>query len=205
MAAQETAAGTGGGAPQVVTRWRYGDVGDSNFAVHGRAVPLLVGLLCAIVFFVALCLYLRWRCHRYAPADDDPEAGDASSSSAAAASLPGLDADAIRRLPVTLYRPPAAMPPPSAPRLAVPGEKAEAEAEAEANDDDDQAAEALCSICISALVAGEKVKVLPPCGHCFHPDCVDAWLRSQPSCPLCRCLLAASVAAAKADGANDAV
>ena len=69
MAAQEAAAG--GGIPQqVVTRWRYGDVGDSNFAVHGRAVPLLVGLLCAIVVFVTLCLYLRWRCHRYAPADD---------------------------------------------------------------------------------------------------------------------------------------
>jgi hypothetical protein len=90
-----------------------------------------------------------------------------------------------------LYRPPAAVPQ----RCAVPGEEA---------DDDDQAAEALCSICISALVAGEKVKVLPPCGHCFHPDCVDAWLQSQPSCPLCRCLLVASAAAAKAD-ANDAV
>lgn len=155
-------------------RWRYGDVGDSNFAVHGRAVPLLVGLLCAVVFFVALCLYLRWRCHRrHAP--DDPEADASSPSSAAAPSLPGLDADAIRGLPVTLYRPPAS------PRL-----------RGEAGDDDPAAA--LCSICISALLAGEKVKVLPPCGHCFHPDCVDAWLRSQPSCPLCRCLLAAAAA-----------
>jgi hypothetical protein len=154
MAAQESAAG-GGGSPQVVvTRWRYGDVGDSNFAVRGRAAPLLAGLLCAVVVFAALCLYLCWRCkrhrHRY-----DPEAG--------AAALPGLDADAIRGLPVKLHRPPASP----------------------AGDDD----EALCSICISALVAGEKVKVLPPCGHCFHPDCVDAWLRSHPSCPLCRRLL----------------
>jgi hypothetical protein len=167
MAAQESAAG-GGGSPQVVvTRWRYGDVGDSNFAVRGRAAPLLAGLLCAVVVFAALCLYLCWRCqrqrHRY-----DPEADASSSSSpspAGAAALPGLDADAIRGLPVTLHRPSAS------PRL--PG-----------GDD-----EALCSICISALVAGEKVKVLPPCGHCFHPDCVDAWLRSHPSCPLCRRLL----------------
>lgn len=194
MAAQETAAGTGGGGnPQVVTRWRYGDVGDSNFAVHGHAVPLLVGLLCAIVFFVALCLYLRWRCHRYAPHDDDPEAPDASSS-AAAAPLPGLDADAIRALPVTLYRLPEAPPV----RLAVPGE-------AKGEADDQEAAKAVCSICISALEAGEKVKVLPPCGHCFHPDCVDAWLKSQPSCPLCRCLLLATAAAAAKADANDAV
>ncbi|OEL13393.1 hypothetical protein BAE44_0025590 [Dichanthelium oligosanthes] len=187
MAAQE---GSAGGS-QVVARWRYGDVGDSNFAVHGRAVPLLVGLLCAIVFFVALCLYLRWRCHRYTP---DPEAGASSSSAAAAASLPGLDADAIRGLPVTLYRPPASPPPPR-----LPGK---GDGDGDGGEADDQAA-ALCSICISALVAGEKVKVLPPCGHCFHPDCVDAWLRSQASCPLCRCLLAAKPAAV--NGSDDAV
>ncbi|KAL6841390.1 hypothetical protein ACP4OV_028908 [Aristida adscensionis] len=181
MAAQEAAAG---GSQVVVGRWRYGDVGDSNFAVHGHAVPLLVGLLLAVAVFVGVCLYLRWRCHRYVP---DPEADDASSSSAAAAALPGLDADAIRALPVTLYSPPA-----------TPAAKGGGGGEDTLGD---QAAE--CSICISALVAGEKVKALPPCGHCFHPDCVDAWLRSQPSCPLCRCLLLAATAKPAVDG-NDA-
>jgi len=191
MAAQEGAAG---GSQQVVMRWRYGDVGDSNFAVHGRAVPLLVGLLCAVVFFVALCLYIRWRCNRYTP---DPEADASSSSAAAAASLPGLDADAIRRLPVTLYRPPASTP-----------EGIPDKGDGGGDGDADERAAALCSICISALVAGEKVKVLPPCGHCFHPDCVDAWLRSQASCPLCRCLLAAAAAGGKpaaVNGSDDAV
>lgn len=172
MAAQEAAAGN------QVMRWRYGDVGDSNFAVHGRAVPLLVGLLFLIVVFVALCLYLRWACHRYTP---NPEASLSSSAATAAgavaSSMPGLDADAIGGLPVTLYRPPASSQPPAGKGGG-------------GGCDDDQAAQ--CSICISALVAGEKVKVLPPCGHCFHPDCVDAWLRSQASCPLCRNLLAAA-------------
>jgi hypothetical protein len=162
-------------------RMRYGDVGDSNFAVHGSSVPLLVGLLCALVFFVALCLYLRWRCGRYRP--DDPEA----SSSAAAAPLPGLDADAIRALPVKLYRAP--------PRLA--GKDG---VEAEADD-----REALCSICIGALEAGEKVKVLPPCGHFFHPECVDLWLQSHPSCPLCRHLLVAAAAKPDVNGTDEAV
>ncbi|CAN6332747.1 unnamed protein product [Urochloa humidicola] len=194
MAAQEVAAG---GSQQVVMRWRYGDVGDSNFAVHGRAVPLLVGLLCAVVLCVALCLYLRWRCHRRAP---DLEEATSSSSSPPAATMPGLDADAIRGLPVTLYRPPS--PPPARVQGKGGGDNG-GEAEAEA---DEQAA-ALCSICISALVAGEKVKVLPPCGHCFHPDCVDAWLRSHASCPLCRCLLrpAGKPDAAVVNGSDDAV
>uniref|UniRef100_A0A0D9WHJ2 RING-type E3 ubiquitin transferase n=1 Tax=Leersia perrieri TaxID=77586 RepID=A0A0D9WHJ2_9ORYZ len=175
MAAQEGAAA---GTNQVM-KWRYGDVDDSNFAVHGRAVYLLVGLLFAVVVFVALCLYLRWACHRYTP---DPEATSSSSSAAGAtaATLPGLDAEAIGGLPVTLYQPRdnSMMPP----------------AGKGGGGEDDQAAQ--CSICISALVAGEKVKALPPCGHCFHPDCVDAWLRSQPSCPLCRsCLLLAAAGA----------
>ncbi|KAI4964489.1 hypothetical protein ZWY2020_005661 [Hordeum vulgare] len=49
-----------------------------------------------------------------------------------------------------------------------------------------------------ALVAGEKVSA-PSCGHCFHPECVDAWLRSQ-QLPLCRTLLLP--AAAVASGRN---
>uniref|UniRef100_A0ACD5U2N5 Uncharacterized protein n=1 Tax=Avena sativa TaxID=4498 RepID=A0ACD5U2N5_AVESA len=172
MAAQEGAAGT---ANQVVRTVRYGDVGDSNFALHGRAVPLLVGLLAVIVALVAVCLYLHWACGRCQRQRRQANL-EASSSSAAAAS-PGLDADAINGLPVTLYSP--------ARSTNGGGEEEEREAE--------------CSICISALVAGDKVKALPPCGHCFHPDCVDAWLRSHPSCPLCRTLLLPKATAAKPD------
>jgi hypothetical protein len=161
MAAQEGAAGT---ASQV----RYGDVGDSNFALHGRAVPLLAGLLALVVALVAICLYLNWACNRRR---DRRRSRDASSSAAAAAAS-GLDADTINGLPVTLY----------SPARSTVGEE-------------EQAVEAECSICLSALVAGDKVKALPPCGHRFHPGCVDDWLRSHPSCPLCRTtLLPAAVA-----------
>uniref|UniRef100_J3KXL7 RING-type E3 ubiquitin transferase n=1 Tax=Oryza brachyantha TaxID=4533 RepID=J3KXL7_ORYBR len=30
------------------------------------------------------------------------------------------------------------------------------------------------------------VRELPNCGHVFHVECVDAWLRSRTTCPLCR-------------------
>ncbi|WVZ65942.1 hypothetical protein U9M48_015222 [Paspalum notatum var. saurae] len=34
------------------------------------------------------------------------------------------------------------------------------------------------------LLAGRGAA--PACGHAFHAACVDAWLRTTPSCPLCR-------------------
>nr|KJB20415.1 hypothetical protein B456_003G147100 [Gossypium raimondii] len=35
----------------------------------------------------------------------------------------------------------------------------------------------------------EMVKVLPQCNHVYHSQCVDKWLGSQSSCPLCRACL----------------
>lgn len=43
-----------------------------------------------------------------------------------------------------------------------------------------------CTICLSEFVAGERVRVLPKCGHGFHADCVDRWLTDHSSCPMCR-------------------
>lgn len=49
----------------------------------------------------------------------------------------------------------------------------------------DEAAD--CAVCITELAPGETARVLPRCGHAFHVDCVDMWLRSHSTCPLCRC------------------
>lgn len=43
-----------------------------------------------------------------------------------------------------------------------------------------------CCICIGSFEEQDKVKVLPVCGHCFHSECVDKWLSTQSSCPICR-------------------
>ncbi|XP_057502606.1 RING-H2 finger protein ATL80-like [Actinidia eriantha] len=49
-----------------------------------------------------------------------------------------------------------------------------------------------CAICLAEFVAGDEIRVLPPCGHGFHVGCIDTWLRSHSSCPSCRQLLVAA-------------
>ncbi|KAA8550291.1 hypothetical protein F0562_001975 [Nyssa sinensis] len=43
-----------------------------------------------------------------------------------------------------------------------------------------------CAICLSEFEDRETVKSIPYCRHVFHPTCIDTWLYSHVSCPLCR-------------------
>ncbi|KAL5227070.1 hypothetical protein ABZP36_015335 [Zizania latifolia] len=72
----------------------------------------------------------------------------------------GLDASALAALPVTAYR--------------------------KGGGEGSNLGAADCAVCLSELADGEKVRQLPNCGHVFHVECVDAWLRSRTTCPLCR-------------------
>ncbi|QDZ24835.1 RING-type domain-containing protein [Chloropicon primus] len=42
-----------------------------------------------------------------------------------------------------------------------------------------------CSVCMEAFEEGDRIRELP-CGHMFHLECVDEWLKLHPSCPICR-------------------
>jgi len=44
-----------------------------------------------------------------------------------------------------------------------------------------------CSICIEEFEEGEKIRLLPLCGHAFHTECILPWLKDrQGCCPLCK-------------------
>ncbi|ESQ33435.1 hypothetical protein EUTSA_v10009296mg, partial [Eutrema salsugineum] len=46
-----------------------------------------------------------------------------------------------------------------------------------------------CSVCLGDYQADDKLQQIPACGHTFHMDCIDLWLTSHTTCPLCRLTL----------------
>ncbi|XP_038876239.1 RING-H2 finger protein ATL52-like [Benincasa hispida] len=49
-----------------------------------------------------------------------------------------------------------------------------------------------CSVCLSEFQENESLRLLPKCNHAFHLTCIDTWLKSSSSCPLCRCNIAST-------------
>ncbi|XP_073005496.1 RING-H2 finger protein ATL46 [Typha latifolia] len=43
-----------------------------------------------------------------------------------------------------------------------------------------------CAVCLCEFTQEDKLRLLPICGHAFHIDCIDTWLLSNSTCPLCR-------------------
>uniref|UniRef100_A0A0D9V5D2 RING-type domain-containing protein n=1 Tax=Leersia perrieri TaxID=77586 RepID=A0A0D9V5D2_9ORYZ len=97
-----------------------------------------------------------------AEGSESPDGGAYSSGVAAASCPVGLDPTAIA----------------SYPKVPFYGGGAGAGAGADAD--------AMCSICLSEYADGEMLRVMPDCRHRFHVACLDAWLRRNASCPVCR-------------------
>ncbi|KAK7379497.1 hypothetical protein VNO80_04959 [Phaseolus coccineus] len=43
-----------------------------------------------------------------------------------------------------------------------------------------------CLVCLGEFQQEESLRLLPKCTHAFHVPCIDTWLRSHKTCPLCR-------------------
>lgn len=90
-------------------------------------------------------------------AEDDEEEGQDRVS---AATAPGLDLAAIASYPKFQFS------------------VADAKAKGEGS--------GTCAICLCEYREGEMLRMMPDCGHFFHLMCIDAWLRLNASCPVCR-------------------
>ncbi|KAM0943364.1 putative transcription factor C2H2 family [Dioscorea sansibarensis] len=43
-----------------------------------------------------------------------------------------------------------------------------------------------CAVCLCEFEPDDKLRLLPMCSHAFHLACIDTWLLSHSTCPLCR-------------------
>jgi len=44
----------------------------------------------------------------------------------------------------------------------------------------------ICSICLCEYQPNEVLRTIPECNHYFHVNCIDGWLKTNATCPLCR-------------------
>lgn len=47
-----------------------------------------------------------------------------------------------------------------------------------------------CAVCLNEFEDEETLRLLPKCDHVFHLECIDMWLASHTTCPVCRANLA---------------
>ncbi|XP_078435443.1 RING-H2 finger protein ATL66-like [Wolffia australiana] len=137
--------------------WHYNELDDKNFQLRGKGnVLVAVVVFAVLLIFVLLCVYVRWTC-RYRRQEAVVVASELGSGPGSIRST--LASGGLDRATIDAL-----------PVLVVSSPEEAAQ----------------CSICLSSMATGQKMKLLPGCNHRFHPDCVDEWLKSQSSCPLCR-------------------
>ncbi|PUZ62027.1 hypothetical protein GQ55_4G325700 [Panicum hallii var. hallii] len=161
------------------------DDGGASSGGHGSRIgPAVVFVLVivAVVLLVSGLLHLLVRClRRRGRAREGAEGGadgvgGGGEESALQRQLQqlfhlhdaGLDQDVIDALPVFLYR-----------EVVGAGAKEPFD----------------CAVCLCEFAGEDRLRLLPLCGHAFHIDCIDTWLLSNSTCPLCRCALGADAAA----------
>ncbi|KAK7291912.1 hypothetical protein RIF29_07460 [Crotalaria pallida] len=126
---------------------------------------LLVIIILAIVFFISGLLHLLvrflWRPQRRDPDDlDNVTALQGQLQQLFHLHDAGVDQSFIDTLPVFNYK-------------AIIGLK---------NPFD-------CAVCLCEFEPEDKLRLLPKCSHAFHMECIDTWLLSHSTCPLCRASL----------------
>ena len=124
---------------------------------------IIIVLISAFLFMGFFSIYVRRCTHPSPDADNHNAANQARTSSAGSRSSQGLDKAVIESLPLVGYN-------------LVKGHKGGKDL-------------IECAVCLSDFEDEDQLRLLPKCGHVFHPDCIDMWFHSHSTCPLCRASL----------------
>ncbi|XP_038700915.1 RING-H2 finger protein ATL13-like [Tripterygium wilfordii] len=138
---------------------------DFNLDTKVRPSILLIIVVLAIIFFVSGLLHLLVRLLLSPPNRDPEEMDNVTALQGQLQQLfhlhdAGVDQSFIDTLPVFNYK-------------AIIGLR----------DPFD------CAVCLCEFEPEDKLRLLPKCSHAFHMACIDTWLLSHSTCPLCRASL----------------
>ncbi|CAK7325892.1 unnamed protein product [Dovyalis caffra] len=147
--------------------WHYAEPDENDLQIRGSAFFFVIIVCSIFILITLLSIYARWVC-----LENRQHHLPSRRHVPHAPRLPprGLDSTTIKALPITLHKS----------NLGTSNNGTVVESE--------------CCICLGVFEDGDKLKVLPQCQHCFHCECVDKWLVTQSSCPLCRTSLGADSA-----------
>ncbi|CAL9216104.1 unnamed protein product [Arabidopsis halleri] len=147
---------------------------SSSSGGNNRISPivLFIIVLLSVIFFICSILHLLVRYYKKKKrlslssspheSDQNPEFSDSDTYQRQLQQLfhlhdSGLDQALIDALPVFLYK-------------EIKGTKEPFD----------------CAVCLCEFSEHDKLRLLPNCSHAFHIDCIDTWLLSNSTCPLCR-------------------
>ncbi|XP_059637553.1 RING-H2 finger protein ATL13-like [Cornus florida] len=140
---------------------------QSGFSLNNKVSPsiLLIIVILAIIFFVSGLLHLLVRFLLRPPVRDPDDLDNVTALQGQLQQLfhlhdAGVDQSFIDTLPIFNYK-------------AIIGVK----------DPFD------CAVCLCEFEGEDKLRLLPKCSHAFHMECIDTWLLSHSTCPLCRASL----------------
>ncbi|CAD6343042.1 unnamed protein product [Miscanthus lutarioriparius] len=159
------AQGSDEGAGAAHGSWPSGADADTPVAPTAGAVAAMTlgsiltvaGILLLFVIFAFVLASLQY-CFNASRDRDAGSGPSAGGSSGGTRASRGVDPELLRSLPVTVYH----------------------------GSDKGQRYAVECTVCLAELQDGEEARFLPCCGHGFHAECVDMWLASHTTCPLCR-------------------
>ncbi|GER25452.1 RING/U-box superfamily protein [Striga asiatica] len=150
------------------------------YARFSPSMAIIIVVLIAALFFMGFfSIYIR-HCSDSSSRGPVGSIRRALSRRAAAAAARGLDPSALESLPTFTY--------------------------SEVRDHKIGKGALECAICLNEFEPDEALRLIPTCDHVFHQDCIDAWLASHVTCPVCRADLTPdppSAAAADDDDGDD--
>ncbi|CAN6269065.1 unnamed protein product [Urochloa humidicola] len=169
--------------------------GTSPYSASSSFLPsfMIIAALLAFVFLASVSIHLLLRFLSYRSSSSEPSLPRTHRDVDAAVGSPGSAADD------------SAATPPAAAALAAEGVGKKEQAP---GDEKQRLIDSLplftmasalaalpksspdCAVCLSPFTPDAELRLLPACRHAFHAACVDAWLRTTPSCPLCRAAVA---------------